>query len=579
MVDWIKTGLGVTQTMKNMARFKEITAVLARNGFDEFIIKTGLHEHIPNFVLPQSRINKALSEYDDDSWAESIGYRLRKSFEELGPSFVKLGQLLGTREDIFPEPFITEMNELRDRASTIPFEEAVATLDRALGCPHGDVFKSLDPEPIGRASIGVAYGAVLKTGEAVVVKIRRPGIRKTIKSDFAVLELIIRQLERVSRDIAKLGLSKIVRDFGAHLETELDYRVEARNCDRLRENIARIDDGKLFYLPKVYLEYSNDEVLVLEKIQGVPFTDTDAVNGVKDVIQEKLEEGIHIFVHTLLIDGFFHADLHGGNFFLMQDHRIGLIDFGLVGTLGKKNRANLVAILYALLSHNYENLVYEFLDVAEYDTIPDVDDLIRDVKDCLSPYIGMTVQQINVSVVFRTIMKTLSRHNLYLPREWFIVFRAMIALDGVGKSLDMDFDVFGIISKDIHTIIQEFFSKEQIIEEGMWIGRDMLNAARGLPRHLRWFLKEFSKRSYALETYHKGYERELQKLNQTFNFLGFALLSAVFVFSGVHMMTDTAIATLADVPKTSWVMWTLALFFFAYGRRLARKDRRKKPKN
>jgi ubiquinone biosynthesis protein len=560
MVDLIKTGLGLGKTMKNVARVREIVTVLSRNGFDEFLVKTGIIEKIPGFVLPksQTRISEALDEYDADSLSASVGYRLRRSFEDLGPGFIKLGQLLSTREDIFPQSFIAEMKKLQDQVKGIPFDEAKNAIENSLGKKCEDVFASIDESPIGNASIGVAYRAKLKSGEDVVIKVRRPNVRKTIKTDFAIMRFVIAQIEKASAEIRHLAISRIIQDFSTHLETELDYRVEALNCERLKANIAKIDAENVFYLPHVYRGISTEDVLVMEYLDGVPFSDAARVNEVKGEIQDKLDRGIRVFVHNLLVDGFFHADLHGGNFFLLKNGRIGIIDFGLVGHLGKKSRANLVAILYSMVGFNFENLVYEFLEVAEYDSVPDVDALIADVKACLSPFMGLTVQQTNFSLLFRSVTATLASHQLYLPREWFIVFRALVTLDGVGKSLDMDFDIFSIIQEDIGNIVGQLVSKEEILEEAAWIGRDVIASARGLPRHVRWFMRELAKRNYAFEVRNTGYEPQFLAVAKSMRFLGHTVLAASFAGIGAHFLNDANIHSPAQIPNLTWLFWILA---------------------
>lgn len=560
VVDFIKTGLSLGKTLKNVVRAKEIMVVLSRNGFDEFIIKTGLIEKIPGFVLPksQSRISGSLEEYDADSLPASVGYRLRRSFEDLGPGFIKLGQLLSTREDIFPPSFIIEMKKLQDQVKGISFDEATQAIEASLKKPWQTVFRAIDANPIGTASIGVAYRGQLKSGDDVVIKVRRPNIRKTIRTDFEILQFIIAQMERVSDEIRHLAISRIIQDFAAHLETELDYRVEALNCERLKANITQVDTNEIFYLPKVYKDISSEDILVMEYFDGIPFSNAGKVNEVRAEIQEKLEKGIRVFVHNLLIDGFFHADLHGGNFFLLKNGKIGIIDFGLVGFLGKKSRASLVAILYAMVNFNFENLVYEFLEVADYDTIPDVESVVNDVRDCLSPYMGLTVQQTNFSLLFRSIMTTLARHRLYLPREWFVVFRALVTLDGVGKSLDMDFDIFKIVDQDIRKIIDQLVSKDEIIEQALWMGRDMLTSVRGLPRHIRWFLRDFAKKNYSFQVIHKGYEKELQTLGQSLNHLSLSLVACVLIFCGAFLLKNVEIHSLATIPKLTWGFWIAA---------------------
>lgn len=575
MVDLLKTSLGLGRTLKNAARAKEIATVLSRNGFDELLIKTGIIDRIPGFVLPrlQRRATASLDEYDAESLPASIGYRLRSSFEELGPGFVKLGQLLSTREDIFPPAFIEEMKKLQDQVKGIPFDEARQAIEKSLGKKCEDVFASLEPAPIGTASIGVAYRGKLKTGEDVVIKVRRPNVRRTLKTDFAVMHFLISQIERVSEEIRHLSISKIIQDFTAHLETELDYRIEALNCERLKNNTAAIDKESVFYFPKVYREFSTEDVLVMEFLDGIPFSDASRVNAVKGEIQQKLEKGIRIFVHNLLVDGFFHADLHGGNFFLLKNGQIGIIDFGLVGILGKKSRANLVAILYSLVQFNFENLVYEFLEVAEYDAVPDIDSLIGDVRDSLSPYIGLTVQQTNFSQLFRSVMAALAAHDLYLPRDWFVVFRALVTLDGVGKSLEMDFDIFSILSEDIRGIVGKMVSKEEIIEDAAWIARDLVTAARGLPRHIRWFLRELARRNYAFEVRHTGYERHLDGLSQSITFFAHAFLGGTFAFVGAKFLNRYNIHAFSDIPNLTWAFWIFALMTLGKGLWTARSKK------
>lgn len=577
-MDIIKTGLEITRTIKNVARLKEIISVLARNGFDEFIVKTGLHNKIPNFILPKSHF-KQLSEDDlhPADWWGSIGHRLRLSFEELGPGFIKLGQLLSTREDMFDPAFIDELKKLRDKVAGIPFSEMKGVLENSLGKPWQEVFSQLEEAPMGTASIGVVYKATLKTGEAVVVKIRRPNIVKSIEIDFDILHTLVLQLEKVSKEFKLLGISRLIHDFGLSLKTELDFRSEAQNCQRLKENIAKYDQEGIFFLPRIFEDYTSEEVIVMERVEGIAFTDGEAIIPVREIIRGQLEMGVEVFIKTMLSDGFFHADLHGGNFFLMDDRRIGVIDFGLVGSLSRKNRINLVAILYALITHNYENLVYEFLDVAEYDAVPDVEALIRDVKDALSPFVGLTVKQMDLALLLRRTTKVLTKHALYLPREWFIVFRAMITLDGVGRSLDMDFDIFSIIDENIRDIIKSFVTVENAAEELAWSVRDTFSSLRVLPRHARWFLKELSKRKYAIEVVNRGYNRELKHINASVQFLGLSFIICIFIFLGAHTIDhphDITIRTITEIPFLAWIYWLFSIVVMVLSVFILKKSKR-----
>lgn len=556
----IKTGIGLSKTIKNVARFREILTVLSRYGFSELIVKSGLDKVIPGFVLPARVSELKREDLSNDEWWQIFGSQLRMSFEELGPSFIKLGQLMATREDILDPALVKELKLLQNKVKGIPFEQATKAIEDSLGRTISDVFQSIDPVAIGTASIGVVYKATLLNGEKVVIKVRRPGITKTILTDFEILLFIVQKLEKVSSDIRFLGFSKMISDFFKSTQAELNFMVEAQNAERLKKNLEVIDKDGFLVVPRVYREYSSQDVLVLEFLEGRPFNEFHSLTDIGFDIVEKLEKSIELFTHTLLSDGFFHADLHGGNFFVLNDRRIGLIDFGLMGSLSKRNRANLVGILYAVITHNYENLVYEFLDVAEYETVPDHEELIRDIKDAISPYIGLSVQETNMSELVRSLIKTLGKHELYLPREWFIIFRALMTLDGVGKSIGLDLNIFKILEKDLPKLVGQLLSRENAQEEMMWLSKDVLSSVRIIPKHIKWFLKEISRNNYALEFRVKGLEDFSSSISRAIYVLSLSIMASVFIFIGAFFARNGLIAHPADVPVLSWIFWSIGVY-------------------
>ena len=559
-MDIIKTGIGITKTIKNVSRFREILTVLSRHGFSELIVKSGLDKVIPGFVLP-ARVSELKNEaLSNDEWWQIFGSQLRKSFEELGPSFIKLGQLMATREDILDPALIRELKLLQNKVKGIPFETAVKVMEESLGKKISEVFAHIDDKPIGTASIGVVYRAELVSGEKVVVKIRRPGITRTIFTDFEILLFIVARLEKVSSEIKFLGMSRMISDFFKSMQNELNFRVEAQNCQRLRKNIEAIDNEKFLIVPKVYKELSSEEILVLEELDGTPFNEFTSPKEVGPEVIAKIEKSVDLFVHTLLADGFFHADLHGGNFFVMRDGKIGVIDFGLMGTLSKKNRANLIAILYSTVTHNYENLVYEFLEVAEYEAVPDHEELIRDMKDALSPFIGLSVRETNVTELVRNLIKTLAKHELYLPREWFIIFRALMTLDGVGKSMGIDLNIFNVLEKEIPSMMKELLSKENAQEELLWLTKDVLSGLRILPKHLKWFLKETSANNYSLEFRIRDLNKLTSGIGRSFYGLGLSFMASIFILCGALFVRNINVLTIYDIPTLSWIFWSFAAY-------------------
>ncbi|MFZ8933507.1 MAG: ABC1 kinase family protein [Bacteriovoracaceae bacterium] len=561
-MDLIKTGLGIGKTIKNVGRLREIALIFAKHGLEEFL-SFAVTSKIPNFVLPKSK-REALDD-EKPNFNKNLGRRLRNCFEELGPTFIKFGQLISTREDIFDNAFIEEMKILRDKVRPVDFIDDQATVEASWGCSLYDLVESIDENPIGVASIGSVYRARLISGEDVVLKIRRPNIQKHIETDFPILLYIVEQAEKVSSDLKSLALSRIIKDFSMTLQVELNFHREALNAQKLKTNLMKHDKEGIFYIPNVFDEYTTEEVLVTEYLDGIAFSDYEKIQPYEEELYEKMEKGVKLFIKTFLQDGFFHADLHGGNFFYLKNGKIGLVDFGLMGTLALRSRQNFLAIIYSLFTYNFENLVYEFLDVADYEDIPDTDLLISDVRDALSPFIGLTVAQTNVAQLLRSIIRVLNSHQIFLPREWFIVFRAFFTLDGVSKSLHMDFDLFSILEKDIHELFKKSVTKENMYEEMFWLGKDIMGSFRMIPRHLRWFLRDWSKKKYAFEILHTGHENSFERLSSSVIFLGFVLLSCVFVFAGLKFIGNTTVISFSTIPKISYIFWGISSLFFWKG--------------
>jgi ubiquinone biosynthesis protein len=230
-----------------------------------------------------------------------------------------------------------------------------------------------------------------------------------------------------------------------------------------------------------------------------------------------------------------------------------------MGTLTKKNRSNLIAVLYAVLTHNYDNLVYEFLEVADYDSIPDHDELIRDFHESLSPFIGLSLKETNVTELVRAIISTLSKHRIYLPREWFIIFRGLMTMDGVGRSVNLDLNIFKILENDIPALLAQTLNPESVQEEALWIGKDLLTSLRIVPKHLKWYLREQAKRGYATEMKITGADAYVKSISRSLYFLGLSLLTSVFILVGTIPLIGKSPERFVDIPTLSWFFWGIGL--------------------
>ena len=235
------------------------------------------------------------------------------------------------------------MKKLRDKVKPVPYEVVSQIIEESFDKSIDETFDYIDPNPIGTASIGVVYSGRLKSGEEVVVKVRRPNIEKMLETDFSILLFLVSQVERNSKELKSFGLTRIIKDFAASMQSELNFHSEAKNCKRFKENLSVRDTNKIFYVPKIFEELTTDNVMVMERLIGIPFSDQERIAPVVDAIHDRLQTGLQFFLKSFLQDGFFHADLHGGNFFL-ENKQIGIIDFGLMGSLGRRSRKTLLPL-------------------------------------------------------------------------------------------------------------------------------------------------------------------------------------------------------------------------------------------
>ena len=541
-----------------MGRLRDIVTILTKHGFYEFI-SLDIIKKIPNLVLPKSKrpIAQELAKTKDKDKGQLLGQRLKQCFEELGPAFVKFGQFLSTREDIFDESFTKEMAKLRDQVRSIPLDQIKQEIEQSLGKKLDDVFLSLENDPIGTGSIGPVYKGQLKNGDDVVIKVKKPNIDKIITTDISIMLFLVEKMEKVSEDIQFIGLSRVLQDFSAGITSELNFNIERVNCEKFRTNLKKHDTKGIIHIAKIYEQYSSDSVLVMEYLEGPSLNNPSFKENNGNQFNDLFDNGFRIFLKTFLKDGLFHADLHGGNIIYSKE-KLGVIDFGLMGHLSRKNRQSLIVIVYAILHSQYDTLVHEFLDVAEYDDIPNVDLLINDVKKAISPIVGLTAQNIDYKSLLKSCVTCLQKHRVYLPNDWFIVFRSLMALDGLGRTLKHDVDIFKFIEEDIGGIILSSFPKEELLKEALWMGRDFLSTTKMLPRHLKWFLKTWSKKGHILEIHHNNLDHHVRSLVDVIRFLGLIFLTGIFTLSGVLFVGERTVEHLNDIPMISWPFWAMA---------------------
>jgi ubiquinone biosynthesis protein len=482
----LRKGRQLGLAVKNATRFKEIVGVFARHGFVDFLIRMNLERFMT------SRWQTLLEEEAVRSTEE----RLKSAFEQLGPSFIKLGQLLATRPDLIPDSFIQEFSKLQDDVRTVPFELIKSSVEAELKKPLTEAFRSFEESPMAAASIAQVHAAVLHSGEQVVVKVQRPGIEKIVEQDIQLMESLATLMEKYIPETRLLGPSVIVEEFFRTLRQEIDFYIEANNLQRIAQNLVGFPD---IAIPKVHRNLSTGKVLVMERFFGTSMKDIDKVREKNFDLKKLNLAGARAFFKCVMTDGLFHGDLHGGNIFVLDDGRLGIIDFGMVGRLSQKSRQQLSNMVLALVTEDFEALCIQYAEFGAVGPQIDFDAFQREIRNSLSPYMGLKANEVNTGRVLIEATRIATRYQIRVPGDWMMVFRALFTMEGMGRNLDPEFDMLEIGKELMQDIVQDQFALDKYSKDLIWIGKDLLSLAQVLPRQMRWALKKWNQDGFAFE--------------------------------------------------------------------------------
>jgi ubiquinone biosynthesis protein len=483
---WIKTAGQIGQAVKNVQRLRQILGVFAKYGFANFVDRMNLGKFLPSRLAAFAEAHGELSTPE----------RLRMAFEELGPTFVKLGQLLSTRPDLVPENYIQEFTKLQDNVQPLEYEPVKEAVERALKKSLNEAFASFDPKPLAAASIGQVHNAVLHTGEKVVVKVQRPEIEKIIETDVSLLAFLAGLLERYVPESRVIGPKIIVDEFFRTLAFELDFVIEANNMAKIAENMASIPE---VVIPKVYKHLSTDMVLTLEKLEGIRVNDLKALDAAGIDRKQVVNLGARAFFKSVLIDGLFHGDLHGGNLFILPGNRLGIIDFGIVGRLSEKSRDQLANMVMALLTEDYENLCYQYAELGAGGPSIDFEGFQREVRNTLAPYMGLKLDELNAGKVLIEATRIAAKYDIKVPGDWMIVFKAILTIEGMGRTLDPTFDLLAMGKDMVKELVKNQYSLQRLSRDMLWVAKDAAALLQILPRQIRWMFRKFNSNDFAFE--------------------------------------------------------------------------------
>jgi ubiquinone biosynthesis protein len=518
-----------TYRVSNIKRFGVITRLMVKHGLGDILDR-----------ISNRKKTSAPAENDRPGVARTVypsPERIRRVLEELGPSFIKLGQLMSTRADVFPPEYIAEFKKLQDQVPPIPFEEIRAVIERELKRPLSDIFVSIEEEALAAASVAQVHAAELDEDQRVVVKVIRPGIDKKIREDIRLMYYFAAKIEK-SFEIGKIiSFVDLVKEFERSIFRELDMFIEAGNIERFAQNFR---DSQELYIPKVYWDYTARSVLVMEHIEGIKMDRVDEIIANNIDPKEIAMIGLRSFSRQLMEFGLFHADPHPGNTVVMYDGRVSLLDFGIIGYLDEETMMQLANVLLGYAEHDY-NMIMEALEDAGLigEATVNLKDFRNDLKDISEPFYGRTLKTISVREVYEQVMQLLVKYRISLPRDLMLLMKTFIQTEALGKILGSDASLLEVTRPYAKELLQRGYDAQKLVHN---IGREIRSThsyLKDIPRLLNDLIKGLATGKRPIEIRHKGFQEIPARMEKSMNRLTVGLVISASLIAGSLVLNSS----------------------------------------
>lgn len=511
------------QTYKNIGRIRQIVNVFLKHGFGQFIEQINLQRFIP--------LRKKLKVFGRWPAVErrSVPERLRMAFSELGPSFIKLAQILSARPDLITREYADEFEKLQDKVPPFPAEEARRIIASELNISLQDVFSDFEEVPIAAASIAQVHRATLRNSDKVIIKVQRPNIREIIETDIAILKVITRLMVKYIPESKIFNPEGIVDGFAKTVRKELDFLAEARHAQRFQRNFAGNPD---ICIPKVYTELLSEKVIVLERFEGVRIDDLQGIDSFGLDRVELAKKGVEAYFKMILEDGFFHADPHPGNIFVMSDGRLGLMDFGIVGWLTPDLMENIAGAFLAFINKDYDDLVSQYMELGFVPEEVDIEvfrnEFKADLIEICEPLYDIKISEINFAEYIEILTEIAIKRGLQMPSALLLMDKTMLILDNIGRQLDPNFNFLTIAEPYAAKLVRKRLSPQKTLDKvrkGLTEMSEMVTVPKQINRLLRKTLKD----GLGFKVDPIGMERLIKDIDRSSNRLAFSIIVAATI--------------------------------------------------
>lgn len=552
---------------RDLGRLHEIASILIRHGFGDMVRRMGLANAL-------ERAGRALHWHEPGELAQLEPHaRVRRAMEEMGPTFVKLGQILATRVDLFDPEWIAEFCKLQDSTPASPYPEVYAQLTEDLGATPEEVFISFEPQPLATGSIAQVHRACLEDGSEVVVKVRRPGIRAVIEADLRWLSRLAELIEMGNSELRHFHWQEVVGQFTSSLRRELDFAAECRNAEQIAANFAgysgpdypphpsfdrvagpnQAEKAELrsmppmIVIPKVYWQWTGERVCVQEYIAGIPGRDLAAVDRAGLDRKVLARRGIAAVIKMIVVDGLFHADPHPGNVFYLPCNRIAFIDFGMTGRLSEDRRDQLIHLLLGLVQHESAHVVDVLLDWAGDGEINEKV-LAAEIQLFVDQYVGVPLRQLKLGTILADLVAILRGHRLHLPPELALCFKAFISLEGMGRELDPNLDLAGEALPLLRAALLARYAPSAIAKRSLRTVSQLGTLIADLPRDLSRLLRMARRGKLDINVDVAALKRVGDQLDGATNRLVIGIVVASIIVGSSVIMTVSGGPTLMGLP-------------------------------
>jgi ubiquinone biosynthesis protein len=524
-----KIGL-ISRTYRHINRYRQILTILFKYGFGDLVdrLHVGQYLEIGRRMISTSRRERL------EKLTRSE--RIRMGVEELGPTFIKLAQVLSTRPDLIPAEIAQEFSKLQDQVSPFPFSQVREIVTAELKAPLDEKFQYFEEVPLAAASIGQVHRGRLPSGEEVVVKVQRPGIRQTIEADLEILFHLATLIERHVEEIGIQRPTRIVEEFARTLGKELDYMAEANHTERFARQFM---GNPAIYVPRIYREATTERILTMEYIPGIKASEVATLD--EQGFDRKIiaSRGADLILEQVFHHGFFHADPHPANVFLLPGNVICYLDYGMMGSVDRQAREYFADLVYGYVCRDESKIAQALLKIVEWDHEPNPRVLEKDIADFITTYLYQPLKQLRIDHIAKTLLALITRHRLRFPPDIFLMIKALTIAEGVGVALDPDLDMAEKAAPFIKRIKLARMHPRRIIGEFLDSGGDLVQLLKEIPGDLSDILKQVKKGKVKIGFEHRGLEEFAFHIDRSSNRIAFSLLiSSLIVGSSLIIRTD-----------------------------------------